>query len=120
MTTTAVDAYFSAIPDPAKWAALQDLRACLQALLPEHVECVSYAMPGFRQPGPKGRVVAGYAAFSRNCGYYPHSGNIIPQFKAELAAWKTTDGAIQFTPAHPLPQDLIARLVAARRAELAT
>ena len=119
MTTAAVDAYLSAIPDPAKWAALQDLRACLKTLLPDHLECLSYAMPAFRQPGPKGRVVAGYAAFSRSCGYYPHSGRIIPQFRAELAGWKTTDAAIQFTAAHPLPQDLIARLVAARQIELA-
>jgi uncharacterized protein YdhG (YjbR/CyaY superfamily) len=119
MTAAAVDAYIAAIPDPEKRAVLQDLRACLQALLPDHLECISYAMPGFRQPGSKGRMVAGYAAFSRNCGYYPHSGNIIPQFKADLTAWKTTDGAIQFTPAHPLPQDLIARLVAARQSELA-
>jgi len=118
MTTTAVDAYFSAIPDPAKWAALQDLRACLKTLLPDHLECLSYAMPAFRQPGPKGRVVAGYAAFSRSCGYYPHSGRIIPQFISELAAWKTTQGAIQFTPTHPLPPDLIARLVQARKEEL--
>jgi len=111
-----VDAYIAAISNPAQRAALSVLRATLRALLPDHLECISYAMPGFRAPGPKGKMVAGYAAFARNCGFYPHSGNIVPQFAAELRPWKTTMGAIQFTPATPL----VARLVAARQAELAT
>jgi uncharacterized protein YdhG (YjbR/CyaY superfamily) len=114
-----VDLYFAAIQNSAQHSALTDLRHALRALLPDHIECLSYAMPGFRQPGPKGKMVAGYAAFARNCGYYPHSGNIIPQFAADLIAWKTTQGAIQFTPDHPLPADLIRRLVRARQQELA-
>jgi uncharacterized protein YdhG (YjbR/CyaY superfamily) len=73
-------------------------------------------MPGFRIGKT---VIAGYAGFARNCGYYPHSGNIIPAFDAELTAlgFRHTPGAISFTPAHPLPPDLVARLVAARLAE---
>ena len=114
MSTEDVDAYIAALPRPDQRAALQDVRMTLKALLPDHLETISYAMPGFRQPGPKGKMVAGYAAFARNCGYYPHSGNILPQFRDDLAGWKCTDGALQFTPAHPLPPDLIARLVAAR------
>ncbi len=114
-----VDAYLAALPRPDQRAALEALRGQLRALLPDHVECLSYAMPGFRQPGKKGKMVAGYAAFAKNCGYYPHSGNIIPQFTADLADYKTTQGAIQFTPDHPIPATLIAKLVAARQAELA-
>ncbi len=115
-----VDAYLADIPDPAHRAALQALRTTLKRLLPDHVEVISYVIPGFRQPGPNGKMVAGYAAFTRNCGYYPHSGAIIPQFAADLAGFKTTKGAIQFTPDHPLPDTLVARLVAARQAEIAT
>ncbi|MEO8244901.1 MAG: DUF1801 domain-containing protein [bacterium] len=113
-----VDAYLAALPRADHRAALQDLRTTLQALLPDHIECLSYAMPGFRAPGKGGKMVAGYAAFAKNCGYYPHSGNIIPQFTAELTAYKTTPGAIQFTPDRPLPAALVAKLVAARQAEL--
>ncbi|MBC7736669.1 MAG: DUF1801 domain-containing protein [Candidatus Saccharibacteria bacterium] len=119
MSTEDVDAYIAALPRSDQRAALQDLRMTLRALLPDHLETISYAMPGFRQPGPKGKMVAGYAAFARNCGYYPHSGSILPQFKDDLAGWKFTPGALQFTPVHPLPPDLIARLVAARLAEIA-
>jgi uncharacterized protein YdhG (YjbR/CyaY superfamily) len=113
-----VDTYLAACrPDQA--AALQTLRALIKRHVPDHIECLSYAMPGFRQPGPKGKMVAGYAAFAKNCGYYPHSGNIIPQFAADLTGFKTTPGAIQFTPDHRIPDALILRLIDARVAEIA-
>ena len=72
-------------------------------------------MRGFRIGGT---VVAGYAGHARNCGFYPHSGRIIPAFAAELAALglSHSPGAIRFTPDRPLPPDLVARLVAARLA----
>ena len=112
-----VDSYLAACrPDQA--AALQHLHALIRTRLPDHIECLSYAMPGFRQPGPKGRMVAGYAAFAKNCGYYPHSGNITG-FAADLTGFKTTPGAVQFTPDHMIPDDLILRLIDARLAEIA-
>lgn len=113
-----VEAYLARLPDDQR-AALEALRGVIKARLPDHIECLSYAMPGFRQPGKKGKMVAGYAAFAKNCGYYPHSGNILPQFAAELAGWKTTPGALQFTPARPLPEALVHRLIDARLAEIA-
>ena len=116
---TDVDAYLAALPNPDHRTALQALRAVIRRRLPDHIECLSYAMPGFRQPGKTGKMVAGYAAFAKNCGYYPHSGNIIPAFAADLTAYKTTPGAIQFTPAHPLPEALVLRLIGARIAEIA-
>ena len=114
-----VDAYIANLSNPAQQAALQSLREVIRRRLPDHIECLSYAMPGFRQPGPKGKMVAGYAAFARTCGYYPHSGTIVPQFANELAGHKTTPGAIQFSPANPLPEALVLRLIDARLAEIA-
>ena len=114
-----VDAYIANLTNPAQQQALQTLREVIRRRLPDHIECLSYAMPGFRQPGKNGKMVAGYAAFAKNCGYYPHSGNIVPQFAADLAAFKTTPGAIQFTPEHPLPEPLVLRLIDARLAEIA-
>lgn len=111
-----VDAYLAALPDDQR-QALSDLRATLRALLPDHVECLSYAMPGFRQPGSKGRMVAGYAAFARHLGLYPHSGSVIPLI--DCAPFKTSKSGVLFTPAHPLPAALVAHIVAARQAELA-
>jgi uncharacterized protein YdhG (YjbR/CyaY superfamily) len=116
VSTGDIDAYLAARPDDQR-AALQSLRDLLRTCLPDADEVISYKMPGFRL-GKK--VVAGYAGFARNCGYYPHSGNIVPQFAAELTAlgFRHTDGAITFTPTRPLPDDLVRRLVAARLAEI--
>ena len=113
-----VDAYI-AVCRPDHRAALQALREVIRRCFPDNVECMSYAMPGFRQPGKTGRMVAGYAAFAKNCAYYPHSGNIIAQFAVELSGYRTTPGAIQFTPDHPLPEALVAKLIDARLAEIA-
>ncbi|MBA4349809.1 MAG: hypothetical protein C0427_00995, partial [Rhodobacter sp.] len=66
-----------------------------------------YAMPGFRQPGPKGKMVAGYAAFARHLGLYPHSGSILPQLVKETTGFKTSQSGILFTPDRPLPADLV-------------
>lgn len=119
MSADDVEAYLAALPRPDHRAALQALRARLKALLPEHIECLSYAMPGFRAPGPKGKMVAGYASFAKNLGYYPHSGNIVGQFPDLTADFKTTPGAISFTPETPLPDALLQALVTARQAEIA-
>ncbi len=113
-----VNAYLAALP-PDQCAALTALRATLADLLPGHLEVISYAMPGFRQPGPKGKMVAGYAAFARHLGLYPHSGRIIPLLAADCAGFKTSKSGVLFTPDHPLPDALVARIVALRLDEIA-
>jgi uncharacterized protein YdhG (YjbR/CyaY superfamily) len=116
MTVAAVDTYIAALPaDQAR--ALTDLRTVIAARLPDHIECMSYAMPGFRQPGPKGKMVVGYAAFARHCGLYPHSGNTIPQI--DCTPFKTSKSGVLFTPAHPLPARLVHQIIDLRLAQLA-
>lgn len=75
-------------------------------------------MPGFRQPGPKGRMVAGYAAFARHLGLYAHSGSIIPHI--DCTPCKTSKSSVLFTPANPRPDALAARIITARLTEIAT
>ena len=111
-----VDSYLSAL-SPSFRAAAEVLRAQLKTLLPDHIECMSYAMPGFREPKAKGKMVAGYAAFSRHLGLYPHSGNIIPNI--DCAPFKTSKSGVLFSPDHPLPPALIAKIIRARQAEIA-
>jgi uncharacterized protein YdhG (YjbR/CyaY superfamily) len=102
---------------PAPQAALRTLRARIARLLPDHVECLSYAMPGFRQPGPGGRMVVGYAAFARHLGLYPHSGHVIPQI--DCAPFRTSRSGVLFTAERPLPDRLVAAILTARLAEIA-
>lgn len=112
----AVEAYLSTLP-PDQQAALRALRATLARLLPDHAECISYAMPGFRQPGPKGRMVAGYAAFAKHLGLYPHSGTVIPRI--DCTPFETSKSGVLFTPDRPLPDSLVETIIRARQAEIA-
>lgn len=111
----AVDAYIAALR-PDQRAALTTLRTRLKVLLPDHLEVMSYAMPGLRQPGPKGKMIVGYAAFARHLGLYPHSGTVIPQI--DCAPFKTSKSGVLFTPDHPLPDTLLHQIIATRLTEL--
>ena len=112
----AVEAYLAALPADQQ-TALRALRATLARLLPDHLEEMSYAMPGFRQPGPKGRMVAGYAAFARHLGLYPHSGSVIPQI--DCHPFKTSKSGVLFTPDRPLPEAMVETILRTRQAEIA-
>jgi uncharacterized protein YdhG (YjbR/CyaY superfamily) len=114
--TTAVNTYLAHLP-PDQRDTLQRLRTLLQTHLPDHIETLSYAMPGFRQPGPKGKMVIGYAAFAKHLGLYPHSGSIIPHI--DCRPFKTSRSGVLFTPENPLPDALVLRIITARQAELA-
>jgi len=111
-----VDAYIAALPADQR-DPLTSLRARLKSLLPDHIEVMSYAMPGLRQPGPKGKMVVGYAAFAKHLGLYPHSGTVIPQI--DCTPFKTSKSGVLFTPDRPLPDALLRQIIATRQAELA-
>jgi uncharacterized protein YdhG (YjbR/CyaY superfamily) len=113
--TAEVDAYLAALPADQR-GALTTLRARLKTLLPDHLEVMSYAMPGLRQPGPKGKMVVGYAAFATHLGLYPHSGTVIPQI--DCAPFKTSKSGVLFTPDRPLPDNLLRQIITTRQAEL--
>lgn len=108
------DAYIATAPEAFR-EPLNRLRAQLAAALPEAEEIVAYGMPGFRLAG---QTVAGYAAFSKQCGLY-----LLPQAIAAhadaltAAGLKFTKTGVTFTPNKPIPDDLVARLAEASRAE---
>jgi uncharacterized protein YdhG (YjbR/CyaY superfamily) len=114
--TGSVDAYLAALPLNQR-EALTALRSRLTALLPDHLETMSYAMPGLRQPGPNGKMVVGYAAFAKHLGLYPHSGTVIPLI--DCAPFKTSKSGVLFTPDRPLPDMLLRQIIETRLAELA-
>ena len=72
------DAYIAATPEPFR-PLLTDLRAELARALPDAEELIMYDMPGF---GFGKAVIAGYAAFSRQCGLYVSNGAIAARLSA--------------------------------------
>ena len=110
-----VDAYIAA-QSPNFAAALIQLRAMLRDILPDHIEVMSYAMPGLRAPHKGGKMIIGYAAFAKHIGLYPHSGSVIE--KINCAPFKTSKSGIMFTPDHLPPRALVAAIIAQRQREL--
>ena len=105
------DAFLAAIDEPAR-SALQKLRAQIHAAAPDAEEYIGYAVPAFRQ---NGALV--YAAAKTHLSFYVQSPRIIEAFATELAAFKTSKGAISFQPDKPIPAALVKKLVKARLAE---
>ena len=66
MWTRAHDGYIAAAPEPFR-TMLAELRDRLAQALPDAEEVINYDMPGFQIAGA---IVAGYAAFSKQCGLY--------------------------------------------------
>ena len=114
MSKAEVDQYLKGLPEAAV-ISIQALRNQVLDLVPKGEEGISYAMPCVKL---NGKAVAGYAAFKKHIGYFPHSGNIVPQLSKELANRKQTTGGFQFGLGEVLPNDLIAKLVGLRLKEL--
>ena len=109
-----VDQYLKGLPEAAVFS-IQALRKQVLDLVPAGEEDISYAMPCVKL---NGKAVAGYAAFKKHIGYFPHSGNIVPQLASERTGRKQTTGGIQFGLGEVLPDDLVAKLVGLRLKEL--
>ena len=110
-----VDDYLASVP-PRFRSALQRLRKTIKAAAPEADEIISYQMPAFRQNG----TLVYYAAFKDHCSFFVGSLTVRKQFAAELKPFEGGKGTSRFTPEHPLPADLVTRIVKARVAENAT
>lgn len=106
------DAYIAGAPADLR-PLLARLRAQLADALPDAEEVIAYRMPGFRIGQT---IVAGYAAFSKQCGLYlapsaieSHAGDIA------AAGLKSTRTGITFAPSRPIPDELVRKLALASR-----
>jgi len=109
-----VDAYLNALETP-KRTALEHLRRTILDVVPDAEECISYGVPAFRVGG---KVVAGFAAFKNHLSYLPHSGSVFPELADQLAGYRTSKGALQFSIDEPLPAPLVEQLINVRMRQL--
>jgi uncharacterized protein YdhG (YjbR/CyaY superfamily) len=109
-----IDDYLAGVP-AAQRAALGRLRKTIRAAAPGAVECVTYGVPAFRLGG---KAIVGFGAGAGHCSFYPMTGHTAAAFKADLAGFKTSKGAITFHPDKPLPAALVRKIVKARVAEV--
>nr|WP_202687460.1 DUF1801 domain-containing protein [Szabonella alba] len=109
------DAYIAAAPEQFR-PLLTQLRAQLAQALPDAEELIMYDIPGF---GFGKSVIAGYAAFSKQCGLYVGK-DAIALFTDEIAAagLKATKTGVTFSPRKPISAELVTKLALASRKEL--
>jgi len=106
------DAYIAEAPEALR-SLLVRLRAQLAEALPDAEEVIAYNMPGFRIGQA---IVAGYAAFSKQCGLYV-APSAIAAHADEIAAagFKSTKTGVTFSPGQPIPDGLVRTLALASR-----
>jgi uncharacterized protein YdhG (YjbR/CyaY superfamily) len=107
MSAADIDAYLAAIPEPKK-STLEEMRRRILALVPEAEQKISYQMPAFAVGG---KVVAGFAAFSKHLAFLPHSGRVLGQLERELEGFTRTLSSLHFAVDTPLSEELIATLI---------
>lgn len=109
------DAYINEAPETMQ-PLLVHLRTQLGKALPDAEEIIAYDMPGF---GFGKSIIAGYAAFSKQCGLYVAKGAITAHADDIAAAGlKATKTGVTFSPGKPIPDKLIEKLALASRKEL--
>ncbi|MDJ0751128.1 MAG: DUF1801 domain-containing protein [Woeseiaceae bacterium] len=108
-------AYIAAAPEPLRPLLVQ-LHEQLARVLPDAEEVISYKMPGFAIGKA---IIAGYAAFSKQCGLYVSPGAIKAHSDdiAE-AGLKATKTGVTFSPGKPIPDELVENLAIASRKDL--
>jgi uncharacterized protein YdhG (YjbR/CyaY superfamily) len=109
------DAYIAAAPEQFR-PLMAQLRAQLAKVLPDAEELMMYDMPGF---GFGKSIIAGYAAFSKQCGFYVSKGAITALADDIAAAGlKATKTGVTFSTGNPIPDKLVKKLALASRKEL--
>ncbi len=114
MSAEEVDEYLRGLDEP-KRTTLEALRRMILEIVPDAEQVISYRVPAFRLGG---KTFAGFAAFKDHLSYLPFSGSVLGQLGEELAGYQMTKSALHFAVDHPLPRDLVEKLIAVRRAEL--
>ena len=115
VSSSVVDDYLAGVPSLHR-ETLNVVRARIHAALPTAEECIKYGVPAFTVDGAS---VAGFAAYTRHCSYFPMSGGVLGQLGDALSGYATSKGTLKFAPDSPLPADLVNLLVRTRLDEIA-
>ena len=106
------DTFIAQAPEELR-PLLARLRSQLARALPDAEEIIAYKMPGFRIGKS---IIAGYAAFTKQCGLYV-SAAAIKSAATDIAAaqLKPTKTGVTFSVTKPIPDELVKKLALASR-----
>jgi uncharacterized protein YdhG (YjbR/CyaY superfamily) len=109
-----VDEYIAELP-PERRAAVEGLRATVNAAAPDATESIAYQMPALRSHG--GHFLVSYAVFKNHYSLFPASDDVVKTLGDELTPYLAGKGTIRFPASRPIPLDLVRRIVEIRVAE---
>ena len=109
-----VTEYVRTVEEPHR-TELARVYAVARAVVPEAVEGTSYAMAALLYRG-KGLIATVRA--KQFLSLYPFSGRVLSDLAGELTDFETTRGSLHYSVEHPVPDDLLRRIVELRRAEI--
>ena len=109
-----VEAYLARLTTDQR-ATIDHLRAVIHAAAPGATEVISYRMPAFLMHG---RRLVYYAAFRDHFSLFPASYAVMERLAEELKPFVSGKATLRFTNARPLPDEVVARIVALRVEEV--
>lgn len=109
-----MDEYLEQLP-PDQKAALERVRSVVGALVPDAEEGTSYGMPAFIYAG---RPLLGFRAAKNHLSIFPFSPAAVEAVMDRLEGFDLAKGTIRFTPEQPVPEDVLADVVNARKHEI--
>ena len=113
---SATDDYLDDL-QPAEKVALERVRAVVAGLAPDASEGTSYGVPAFIYAG---RPLLGFSATKMHLSIFPFSPAAIETVKERLDGFDLAKGTIRFSPDTPVPADVLADLIRARKQQIAT
>jgi uncharacterized protein YdhG (YjbR/CyaY superfamily) len=111
---SAMDDYLDGLP-PAQKAAFERVRSLVEGAVPEAEQGVSYGMPAFIYAG---RPLLAFRAAKRHLSVFPFSPAAIEAVDDRLEGFDLSKGTIRFSPDRPVPEDVLADVVRARKREI--
>jgi uncharacterized protein YdhG (YjbR/CyaY superfamily) len=104
MDAKTMDEYIAAYPLAIR-KLLNSMRKTIKKAAPMAEEAVRYGIPTFRLNGN----LVHFGAFKHHIGFYPTASGIAA-FRADLARFKNSKGAVQFPFGEPLPLALVSKI----------
>ena len=108
-TPEEIDLYLSKLPEEER-KALQDLRAKIKKMAPQVKERIGYQMPIMRI----NKDLVGFTSQKKHLSLYTMSPKLMEKMKPELSGIKISGATIHFTPAAPIPDAILEKIIKAR------
>jgi uncharacterized protein YdhG (YjbR/CyaY superfamily) len=108
-----IDDYLAKVSLPER-SELERIRQLVKEAVPDAKELISYGMPGFKY---KGKYLIAFAEFKHHLSIFPGA-SAVETLSDQLGDFKTSKGTVQFTLDHPLPDEIIHKMLQTRISEI--